>query len=346
MSTELTNKTLRIFLTATAYTLLVTALVIVLLPFMKAILWATVVVVTTWPIYLRVKNLVRSKTIASTLMTIGMAALFLSIVVPTLTAVFNETKGAVDSLKGTSSDLHSLLSEVKNIPWIGEKLFDQIQLIDVASVEQAAQSYGQNLVSILSSAAKGVAGAVFTWFFTLFTMFFLYRDGQTLITQFTTALSKIAGPQFERVLDALRGTIQGAVYGMLVTALAQGILAGIAYIIAGAPLPYLLGFLTMLLSFIPFGPPLVYIPVCIWIALKASLGWGIFMFAWGVAVVSLADNFLRPFFISQATALPLLLILMGVLGGIFSFGLIGLFIGPVIIAVAMVMWQEFVKLED
>lgn len=343
MTSESTHKTLGILLSITALVLLSIAVVTILLPFWKPILWGVIIVTSTWPLYLRVKKILRSPSLSSLVMTVGLAALFLAIVVPAITSIVNELQGAVNSLKHLSSSAPEVLLKVKEIPIIGESAYDKIQHLDVSSIESAAQSHAQNLLGILSTAAKGVAGAVFTWIFTMLTMFFLFRDGKTLITQFSTALSKVAGVQFQNVFDALRTTIRGAVYGLLVTALAQGVLAGFSYIISGAPLPYFLGFITMLASLLPFGTPFVYVPVAIWLMLSGNLAWGLFVLVWGIAVVSMADNILRPIFISQATSLPVLLILMGVLGGIISFGLIGVFVGPVIVAVTLVMWNEFVR---
>lgn len=346
MSTETTHKTLRVLLSVTAFILLSVAVVTILIPFWKPIVWGVIIVTSTWPLNLRVRKILKSRSLSSLIMTVGFAALFLAIVVPAITSIVNEMQGAIDSLKGLSTTAPEFLQRIKEVPIVGEFLFDKIEHTDITSIEQAAQSHGQNLLVILSSAAKGVAGAVFTWIFTLLTMFFLYRDGQTLISQFSMALSKVVGVQFQNIFNALRTTIRGAVYGLLVTALAQGILAGFSYIISGAPLPYFLGFITMLASLLPFGTPFVYVPVAAWLILSGNIAWGIFVLVWGIAVVSMADNILRPIFISQATSLPVLLILMGVLGGIISFGIIGVFVGPVIIAVTLVMWNEFVRSED
>ena len=123
-------------------------------------------------------------------------------------------------------------------------------------------------------------------------------------------------------------------------------LAGIGYAVAGAPVPVLLGFFTMVMSLIPFGTPVVYLPVAvIVVANGAPLLHGILLAAWGICVVSAMDNILRPLFISQSTNMPIVLSFFGVIGGIIAFGLLGIILGPVVLAIALMLWREWAQVE-
>ena len=133
----------------------------------------------------------------------------------------------------------------------------------------------------------------------------------------------------------------GVVYGILGTALAQGALAAFGLWLAGVPGALFLGLLTTLLSFVPFGPPAVWLPSTIYLFSIDRIEWGIFMGLWGLLVVSTVDNIIRPYFISLGSALPLLLVYLGVLGGIIAFGFLGLFIGPTLLAIAYTIIREW-----
>jgi predicted PurR-regulated permease PerM len=139
--------------------------------------------------------------------------------------------------------------------------------------------------------------------------------------------------------------VRGAAYSVLATAIAQGVLAGVGYYVTGAPTPLLLGVLTLFISFVPFGPPFVYIPVTAYLLFGTDLPWyhGVGLAVWGTVVVSTVDNILRPLFISHTTKLSTILVFIGVLGGVASFGLLGVFIGPALIAIAQLFWLELAR---
>jgi predicted PurR-regulated permease PerM len=136
--------------------------------------------------------------------------------------------------------------------------------------------------------------------------------------------------------------MQAVLYGLILTALLQGTLAGLGYWAAGIRAPVLLGVVTVILALIPFGAPLVWGSVCIWLLLVGETWAGAGLALWGMLVVSQIDNLLRPLVISSVTRIPYLLVLFGVLGGISAFGLIGLFLGPITIAVLLAVWREWV----
>jgi len=163
--------------------------------------------------------------------------------------------------------------------------------------------------------------------------FFLYRDGVALARRVRAGAVRIAGPRAEHLVQTAVDTIRSVVYGVLGTALVQGVLAGVGFLIAGVPGAVLLGFLTFFLSIVPMGPPMVWGPATLWVYQHGSTGWAVFLLIWNLGVSSI-DNFVKPWLISQGSALPFILIFFGVIGGVIAFGFIGVFLGPTLLAVA------------
>jgi len=176
---------------------------------------------------------------------------------------------------------------------------------------------------------------------TLLTVFFLYRHGEALLGQARQVIRRLAGEGVRDRLETVGATVRGVCYGVLLTALAQGLLAGLGFWAAGVRAAVLLGALTAVLALVPFGPPLVWAPVALWTLATVSVWKGVALLLWGALAVSGIDNVLRPYFIGGAARVPFLLVLFGVLGGVGAFGLLGLFIGPSILAVLLVLWREW-----
>jgi predicted PurR-regulated permease PerM len=175
----------------------------------------------------------------------------------------------------------------------------------------------------------------------VFMSFFLYQDGATLSARLEALFTRVGGKQAPELFRIARDTIKSVVYGIIGTALAQGFLAGTGFLIAGVPGVLLLGVLTCILSLIPLGPPLIWAPAAIWLFQKGELGWSIFLALWGMLVVSAVDNVLKPYFISRGSHLPFILVFLGVLGGVMAFGLLGIFLGPTLLAIAYALFREW-----
>jgi Predicted permease len=154
---------------------------------------------------------------------------------------------------------------------------------------------------------------------------------------------QVLGQRGDNYLQTVANTIRAVIYGILATALAQGALAGLGYWAAGLPAPVLLAVITLLFSFLPFGTPLVWGAASIWLLVHGQIAAGVGLALWGALVVSWIDNLIRPLVISSAVHIPFLLVLFGVLGGILTFGLLGLFLGPVILAVLLAIWREWLQ---
>jgi predicted PurR-regulated permease PerM len=191
-----------------------------------------------------------------------------------------------------------------------------------------AGSVGKNLVKLL---------------LTLTIVFFFYRDGVRLVGEMRHVLVNFLGPKSHGYLAAAGATTRAVVDGILLTALVQGIVAGLGYWVAGRGSPVTLGAVTALVALIPFATPLAWGGADAWLLFHGEVGAAIGIWIWGAAVVSQLDNVVRPLFISSAGAIPFLGVLFGELGGLLAFGLIGLFIGPIVLAIALAVWREWTE---
>jgi len=175
-----------------------------------------------------------------------------------------------------------------------------------------------------------------------FVCFFLYREGAALVSFLNRAMAQMVGNRAESVLGTIDSTVRGVMFGLLGTALAQGVVATIGFTIAGVPAVLLLGAITFLFSLVPVGPPLVWGGAAIWLFYQGKVGWGIFMLLWGFFLISSVDNIVKPWLISRTSHLPFILGVFGVMGGVVAFGLIGIFIGPTLLAVGFSLIREWV----
>ncbi len=174
-----------------------------------------------------------------------------------------------------------------------------------------------------------------------FLAFFLLRDSPQLAARLNVSVERLAGDRGRQLIKVAGNTVSGVIYGILGTAIAQAIVAGIGFTIAGIPGAVLLSVLTFFFAVIPFGPPLIWLPATIWLFANEKHGLSLFMLLWGIFVISSVDNLLRPYLISQGTKLPFALIFCGVIGGALAFGLVGVFLGPTLLAVAFRLIEEW-----
>ncbi len=193
----------------------------------------------------------------------------------------------------------------------------------------------------LVSATVAVGMGVFQIALSIVLTFFILRDGQELGARVAVAASRIAGARGQRLIAVAGNTVRGVVYGIIGTAVAQGILAGLGFGLAGVPAAALLGVLTFFLSAVPIGPPTVWIPATIWLFSSGRTGWAVFLLVWGIFVVSGIDNIIKPYLISHGSKIPFIIVFMGVIGGALAFGLVGVFLGPTLLAVTYRVIEEW-----
>ncbi len=333
-------------LVVAALALVVIGCFFVLKPFLSALLWAVILTFSSWPAYRRLLGWVRGRrSLAAFLMTLGITTVLL---VPSVVIVLTLAGDVKDFASTTVAWFRqgppAPPEWVARIPWVGIEVVEiwNEYAADSKQLLAALEQFVDPLSSWLLTAGKTLGSGVLELSLSIFLSFFFFRDGAKLGERALDVATRLAGERGDYLLrDVAGGTIRGVVYGILGTAMAQGLLAGVGFSIAGVPAAVLLGLLTFLLSVIPMGPPLIWLPASVWVFQNVSAGMGIFMFLWGMLVVSMIDNFIRPLIISQGNKMPFILIFMGVLGGGLTFGLIGIFLGPTLLAVTFRLGEEW-----
>ncbi|MCX7157149.1 MAG: AI-2E family transporter [Rhodocyclales bacterium] len=333
------------FLAILALTLLGAGCVLVLWPFLTALVWAAILASTSWPAFLWLDRLVgERRTLAATLMTLLVTVVLLGPVVVVAAALADnvaELGRAAAAL--TKEGLPDAPSWLASLPLLGQSIQDYWQ--------QFAHN-GQKLMAELEKLAKpaqasALAGGrmvgqgVLDMGLSVFLAFFFFLHGEALASRLRIALERLTGLRAAYLLGIVRGTVSGVIYGILGTALAQGVLAAIGFVVAGVPGAVLLGVATFFLSVVPVGPPLVWGGAAIWLFQQGQPSWAVFVAAWGFFVVSTVDNVIKPFIISRGASLPFAVVCLGVLGGVLAFGVIGAFLGPTLLAVGYRLATEW-----
>jgi predicted PurR-regulated permease PerM len=317
-------------------------------PFITPIVWAAILAYASWPLYRHLRRLMHHmQTLAALTMTLLLGFAVIAPVLWIMALVQHELIGAYQQLtKYLAEGSHTLPTFLTNIPWLGEQLqgwMDRYQA-DPTEVTQPLSAYtlswAKNIGGILSSVGRNVARLTLT----LLTLFFFYRDGATIARQADHVIKRFFADRIDRYVATAGKMTRAVVYGLLITSLLQGAIAAIGYWIVGLSAPVLLGFLTGVLSIVPLvGTAIVWVPVGIWLLSTGHVGHGIVILVWGAVLVYPADNVLRPILISSAVRVPFLLVMFGALGGLQAFGLMGLFIGPVLLATGMAIWREWTE---
>jgi predicted PurR-regulated permease PerM len=173
--------------------------------------------------------------------------------------------------------------------------------------------------------------------------FFLYRDGQGIAARLQEAFQQISGDYAKQLIEGVKVTVQNVVYGVLGAAMAQGIVAGIGFSIASVPSPILLALFTFFMAFIPGGTVIIWMGAAVWLFAGGRTGWGIFMIIYGALVISGIDNLVRPYIISRGSKLSFIVMFIGAIGGIITFGFIGVFLGPTLLTVGYSLLGEIIN---
>lgn len=328
------------------FTIILLTCLVIMAPFFPAILLATILTLATWPAFTWLDKKLHYRTaLTSLLMTCFLALFFIFPLVIIGTSIadnFTKVYSTVQhSLQGSTEDTVRTLEAV---PYAGKYLsqFWTFVSSDKERLSSALQEYAaptsEKLISMGASIGHGLLDVTLG----VLIAYFFFCHGHRVAVRLDTLIERFAGERGRHVLSIAEKTLIGVIYGILGTALAQGALAAFGFWFADVPGATFLGLMTFFLSFIPMGPPLLWIPAAFWLYAQGHTGLAIFLTLWGLLVIASVDNFLKPYFISLGSNLPLLLVLLGVLGGIIAFGFIGVFIGPTILAVAyslMIEWS-------
>ena len=325
--------------------------VVTLNPFLPAMLLAVIFCLSTWPAFTVLQAKVGGRAwLAALIMTI---LLFIGFLLPLflLGSSLAENVGQLIRFMVTSfKNAHGQPPAwVFTLPdWIREYVenFWQTYLNSGEQVVEGLTEYASPISHQVIYFGKKIAQGLVDLAMGIFISFFFFLYGSQTIKRVGILLDRFIGERGLHLLQISKDTLISVVYGILGTALAQGAVAGFGFWVSKVPGAAFLGLVTMLLSLIPGGPPLIWVPVTIWLFVESHVGMGIFMALWGLLAISGVDNFVRPYFISLGSDLPLLLVLLGVLGGLVAFGFIGLFIGPTLLAVAYALLLEWSHEEE
>jgi len=313
-------------------------------PFIPAILFAMVVCISTWPLYLRLRRALWEKPELASLLMVML--LIMLVIIPSALLAVN----LADNVTATFETIKVFLERgpikppawLKEIPLFGERLNSYWK--ELASGGKEAVVLFKELLepvrNFLVNLGNVIGQSLLQMVFAAFIGFFFYRDGESLIQALRNGMGKLlAGSLGADPLAMMHQTVTGVVHGIFGAALAQAIAATIGFFIAGVPGAFLLGAATFFLAMIPMGPVLLWGGASVWFLYQESYGWAIFMVLWGVLVISSIDNLVRHYLISRGSSLSFLLTFLGVSGGIVAYGFIGIFIGPPILAVGITLAQ-------
>ena len=319
---------------------------VVVRPFILPLLWSTVLAVSTWPLYARARALVPNRPwVAALGLSLLLGAVLLAVAIPLPLELAGELHLLGSNI--SSLNIETTIHSMRDVPLVGEMLAEQLSALlhDEQGLKSLLASHQAELVRFATQAAKGAINTVTVTIMALAGCYILYLHGEGVIAEAIAIMKRLGSQRAEYLVGYIGATVRGAAYSVIATAIAQGTLAGIGYSIAGAPLPLLLALCTMVFSLIPFGAPLLYVPISAYLLFGSGLPWyhGVGLLVWGIVVVSTVDNFLRSVLISQATQVSPVIVFIGVVGGVLSFGLLGVFIGPAIIGIATTLWRDFAE---
>lgn len=314
---------------------------LILQPFIAAILFAAIVCVTTWPLHAwLLARLGNRPALTSSLMTLLLMLVVLLPMIFLAASLADAIPPLVDKLRGAVE--RAVLGPpewVSRIPLVGEQLDAYWHSLAESRDEfnkllrQFYDPARRVLFKTMTLTGEGLLQLVLV----LFIAFFFYRDGPALSERLRSGSRILAGALGEQMLALVRSTVMGVMVGIVGTAAAQSLVALVGFLIAGVPGAILLAAATFFLSMIPIGPPLIWGGAAFWLYDQGQTGWAIFMAVYGVAIISSVDNFVKPLLISRTASLPILLIALGVFGGVLAFGFIGIFLGPVLLALGHVL---------
>jgi predicted PurR-regulated permease PerM len=329
-----------------ALAVLLGLVLLVMSHFGAALAWAVILTLTAWPLHRRLRRSMarfpRFAAFATTalivlvvIIPIGLIGLLLS----------GEVRSLVEDIRSTAGvPRGDLVEDARGVPVVGGLLADLIVRVREdpdGTLAVIAGDHRDQLLALAGRAATTLARNFFKLAVCLFAVFFLLLYGEAVASQCREAGRRIIGARYGRLEAHVGQTVKAVVYGLVMTAIVQALFGALGMWVAGVPFAWLLGALTLVLAFVPMGHALVWGPAAGYLLLTGHHLEGILLIVWGAAVVGSVDNVLRPIFIGQRSRLPILLVFFGVVGGLLSFGFVGLFVGPVVIAVALALWREW-----
>jgi predicted PurR-regulated permease PerM len=315
--------------------------------FLPALAWASIFAIALWPLYARAERRWppgKHNILLPALFTAGVALVFIIPVLLLGAQVGQDAHGLISWMEQAHQNGIPVPQFIGRLPVGSQQVTDWWQTnlsqpghaskllarVDRGSAMEFGQHFGLQLLRRLT-----------IFLFTLLTLFFLFRDGHTLSGQLTRAGRRAFGPSGERVAAQVVASVHGTVNGLVLVGLGEGVLLGIAYAVLGVPHPTIFGAVTAVAAIIPFGAPVAFCAAALLLLANGAMVGAIIIVCLGMLITFVADHFIRPVLIGGATKLPFIWVLFGILGGVEAWGLLGLFLGPAIMAALILLWREW-----
>ena len=317
----------------------------ILKPFLPAIVWATMIVIATWPVLLRLQHyLWGSRALATIIM---VALLLLVLIIPLSLAagsiISNADEIAIWARWLMSFELPPPPLWLTDLPMIGDtirQVWVKFTNLGIRDLWAQAAPYAFDVTKWFISQAGGIGGLVLHFLMTVIVAAILYADGERAAAMVRRFGRRLAGDRGENSVLLAGQAIRSVALGVIVTALVQSGLGGIGLSIAGVPFATLLTAIMFVLSIAQIGVWPVMFGAVIWMFWMGDTAWATFLLVWSMPVV-IIDNFIRPLLIKRGADMPILLIFVGVIGGLLGFGLVGIFVGPVVLSVAYTLLKAW-----
>lgn len=315
--------------------------------FLAAIAWAVVLSIALWPLYERLFGLFPERSgriIAPLLLTLFVGIAFVTPLVLLGIALAHETHILIQLIIAARHNGLAVPYWINDLPIVGPSISDWWHA-NLSDPIMAEALFGRLSPRMLAESAREYGGEavrrLVIFLFTLLTMFFLFRDGSTVAAQLRGLSDRTLGQRGESIGRHMMDAVHGTVNGLVLVGLAEGVVIGAVYVVAGLPYPASVAAMTGVLAVIPFGAPLIYSFAALYmLSIGKTLG-AVIIFAGGSIVVFIADHFVRPVLIGGQARLPFLWVLLGLLGGLETLGFIGLFLGPAIMAALIALWRDW-----
>ncbi len=315
--------------------------------FVRALLWAGILAIAAGPLYARTRNRFkrdRHDILLPLVFTIGTTLLFVVPLALIGIQVAGEARVAAEWVRGVRETGVAAPDWLQHLPILRDQAVGWWNA-NLADPEAARALLGRldrtDALRMGRELGSALVHRAVLFGFTLVTLFFLFRDGPRLAEKLLFASRRLFGPAGEPVARQMVASIHGTVDGLVLVGLGVGAILGVGYAVAGAPHPALLGVATAIAAVIPMGAPIVLIVASLLVAAAGKTIGAAILFGFGMAVIFIADHAVRPALIGGATRLPFLWVLLGILGGVETFGLLGLFLGPAVMAALILLWREW-----
>ncbi len=322
----------------------------ILRPFLGAIVWATTIVVATWPLMISIQSWLWNKRgFAVTVMTL----LLLGVLVVPLTFAIGTIVSNVDEIAAWAKSLAALKRPsppawVANLPLVGTRaveLWERVAAAGIQEVTARVAPYAGSVIRWFAARLGNIGVLLVEFLLTVILAAAMYAKGELATARLIRFGRRLGGPGGEKAVFLAGQTIRGVALGVVATSFAQAVFSGLGLVFAGVPFVGVLTGAMFFLSIAQIGVVPVLGCVVAWLYWTGQSAWGTFMLAWTI-VAGTMDNFLRPVLIKKGADLPLLLVFAGVVGGLLAFGLIGIFVGPVVLAVADALLRAWIDGES